>query len=69
MLLCQISFIFILCLHGQVDDALSEIQFSQPGETVMRMLMYQFILTKSYTCFDHVVMNKCLVWRDGTDFI
>ena len=29
------------------DNALTEIQFSQPGETVMRMLMHQFKLTKS----------------------
>ena len=46
-------------------DALTEIQFKQPGETVMQMLMYQFKLTNCY----HVVMNMCLVWRDGTDFI
>ena len=46
-------------------DALTEIQFNQPGETVMQMLMYQFKLTNSY----QVVMNMCLVWRDGTDFI
>ena len=47
------------------NEALTEIQFNQPGETVMQMLMYQFKLTKSY----HVVMNMYLVWRDGTDFI
>ena len=48
---------------------LTEIQFYQPGETVMRMLMYQFKLTKSQICFHHVAMNMCLVWWDGTDFI
>ena len=29
------------------DEALAEIQFSQPGKTIMRMLIYQFKLTKS----------------------
>ena len=48
---------------------LTEIQFYQPGETVMRMLMYQFKLTKSQICFHQVAMNMCLVWWDGTDFI
>ena len=57
------SFTFVYMIKD--DDALTEIQFNQPGETVMQMLMYQFKLTNSY----HVVMNMCLVWRDGTDFI
>ena len=50
--------------------------FSQPVETkIMRMCMYQFKLTESLTktltktYFYHMVMNTCLVWRDGTDFI
>ena len=29
------------------DDAHTEIQFDQSGETVMQMLMYRFKLTKS----------------------
>ena len=51
----------------KADDTLTEIKFSQPGE-VMRMLMHQFKLKKSQTCFYHLVMNMCLVWRDGADF-
>ena len=54
----------------KVDDVLlTVIQFCQPDETVMRMFLYQFKLTNSQTCFYHVVINMCLVWRDGTDFI
>ena len=29
------------------DDAFTEIQYSQPGKAVMRMLMYKFKLAKS----------------------
>ena len=60
------SLLFSFCLYMiKSDDAPTEIQFSKPGEMVMQMLMYQFKLT----CFYHVVMNMCLVWRNGTDFI
>ena len=31
----------------KADDAITEIQFSQPGKTVMQILMYIFKLTKS----------------------
>ena len=43
--------------------------FSQPGETVMGMRMYQLKLRKSLTYFYWVVMNMYLVCWDGTDFI
>ena len=43
--------------------------FRRPGETVIRIHMYQFKLKKSLTCFYRVVINMCLVWRDGEDFI
>ena len=39
------SLSFLFCVYS--DDTLIEIQFSQPGETVIPMLMYQFGLTKS----------------------
>ena len=39
------SLLFLFCVYS--DDTLIEIQFSQPGETVIPMLMYQFGLTKS----------------------
>ena len=61
LLICQISFIFILNLYDQGDDTLTEIssfkakwveqksiQTLQPGETkIMQMRMYQFRLIKS----------------------
>ena len=43
--------------------------FRWPGETVIRIHMYQFKLKKSLTCFYRVVINMCLVWRYGEDFI
>ena len=42
------SLLYSFCVYMiKSDDALTEIQFSQPDETVMRMLMYQFRLRKS----------------------
>ena len=48
------------------DDTLIDIQFREPGETVMRMLMHPFKLTKELNLF--FITWLCLVWRDGTDF-
>ena len=45
---CVKSFLFSFCVYLiKADDTLTEIQFNQPGETVMRMLMHQFKLIKS----------------------
>ena len=45
---CVKSFLFSFCVYMiKADDTLTKIQFTQPGETVMRMLMHQFKLTKS----------------------
>ena len=47
-LLFKIISIGMFCVYMiKGDDALTEIHFNQPGQTVMRMLMYQFKLTKS----------------------
>ena len=51
------------------DDALTEIQFSQPVETVMRMLMYQFKLTKSQTCFYQQIDKQILYKYRGSPSI
>ena len=61
------SFLFSFCVYMiKSDDTLIDIQFRQPGETVMRMLMHQFKLTKELNLF--FITWLCLVWRDGTDF-
>ena len=44
----DMSNLFSFCVYTiKADDALTEIEFRQPGEKVMQMLMYQFKLTKS----------------------
>ena len=40
-------FHFVFTLSRAMTRLLTEIQFCQPDETVMRMLMYQFKVTKS----------------------
>ena len=43
----DMSNLFSFCVYMiKADDAPTVIQFSQTGETVMQMLMYQFKLTK-----------------------
>ena len=45
---CVKSFLFSFCVYMiKADDTLTDIQFSQPSEMVMRILMHQFKLAKS----------------------
>ena len=54
------SFLFSFCFYMiKSDDTLIDIQFRQPGETVMRMLMHPFKLTKELNLFFyHLVMSS-----------